>query len=85
MLTLEGSSICIDQFPGEATHSSSNRTHHPGLGHSVRSGFITSAAEHGLRIDQIQQVSGHKNIRVLMGYIRSVDAWRDTPAAAIGL
>ena len=54
-------------------------------GHSLRSGFITSAAEQGVRIDQIQRVSGHKNIQVLMGYIRSVESWKDNPAAAIGL
>lgn len=54
-------------------------------GHSLRSGFITSAAEAGARIDQIQRVSGHRNIGVLVDYIRRVDGWKNNPAALIGL
>ena len=39
-------------------------------GHSLRSGFITSAAIHGARLDKIMEVSRHKNFNVVMGYIR---------------
>jgi len=39
-------------------------------GHSLRSGFITSAALAGAAEWQIQEVSGHKSERVLRGYIR---------------
>ena len=39
-------------------------------GHSLRSGFITSAATSGAAEWQIQEISGHRSERVLRGYIR---------------
>lgn len=43
-------------------------------GHSLRSGFITSAAMSGASEWQIQEVSGHKSEHVLRGYIRDLGA-----------
>jgi site-specific recombinase XerD len=40
-------------------------------GHSLRSGFITQAAEDGLDTWAIAEVSGHKSQDVLRGYIRT--------------
>lgn len=39
-------------------------------GHSLRIGFITTAAQSGAAEWEIQEVSGHKSERVLRGYIR---------------
>jgi integrase len=43
---------------------------HQFAGHSLRSGFITSAAMRGAPEWQIQEISGHRSERVLRGYIR---------------
>lgn len=39
-------------------------------GHSLRSGFATSAAAAGIEERQIAEVTGHKSIAVLRGYVR---------------
>jgi site-specific recombinase XerD len=38
--------------------------------HSLRSGFLTSAARRGASVWNMQEVSRHKSIDVLSGYIR---------------
>jgi integrase len=40
--------------------------------HSLRAGFITSAAEAGASVWKISEVSRHASFDVLRGYIRSV-------------
>ena len=39
-------------------------------GHSLRSGFLTSAAESGTSIWKMTEVSRHRSIDVLRGYVR---------------
>jgi hypothetical protein len=46
-------------------------------GHSLRAGFVTSAAESGALILKIQEVSRHKSVDVLSGYVRRVDLFKD--------
>ena len=46
-------------------------------GHSLRSGFITSAAIHGARLDKIMEISRHKNINIVMDYIRDNNVFDD--------
>ena len=46
-------------------------------GHSLRAGFVTSAAVHRARLDKIMAVTRHKNPSTVMGYIRDVDAFAD--------
>ena len=48
--------------------------------HSLRAGFITSAAESGARLDKIQQVSRHRSLGILLGYVRSSDLMKDHSA-----
>ncbi len=36
-------------------------------------------------IHDMYQVSRHRNVDVLMGYIRRAEAWQNNPTAAIGL
>ena len=50
--------------------------------HSLRAGFITSAAEHGASIWKMMDVSRHKSTDVLRGYIRSADSFKDHAGAA---
>ncbi len=54
-------------------------------GHSLRSGFITSAARAGVAERHIQDQSGHRSLPVLRGYIRRGSLFADNAAAKVGL
>ncbi|MFC7738582.1 tyrosine-type recombinase/integrase [Roseomonas sp. GCM10028921] len=54
-------------------------------GHSLRSGFITSAARAGVAERAIQNQSRHKSLPVLRGYIRRGSLFVDNAAARVGL
>ena len=45
-------------------------------GHSMRAGFLTSASEHGASTFKMQEVSRHRSIDVLAGYVRRTDAFK---------
>ena len=53
-------------------------------GHSLRSGFITTAAKKGKALDAIMRQTGHKSHAVAMGYIQAASLFDDS-AAAVGL
>ena len=46
-------------------------------GHSLRAGFVTSAAAHHARLDKIMAVTRHTNPATVMEYIRDADAFCD--------
>jgi site-specific recombinase XerD len=46
-------------------------------GHSLRSGFLTSAAAQGASIFKMMDVSRHKSIDTLRGYVRDAEMFRD--------
>ena len=46
-------------------------------GHSLRSGFLTSAAKSGASIWTLSEVSRHKSLDALRGYVRRVDLFRE--------
>ena len=46
-------------------------------GHSLRAGFITSAARTGASIFKIQEISRHRSLEVLAGYVRDAQVYRD--------
>jgi site-specific recombinase XerD len=46
-------------------------------GHSLRSGFLTSAAARGASIFKMMDVSRHKSIDTLRGYVRDAEIFRD--------
>lgn len=54
-------------------------------GHSLRSGFITSAAVAGVPEYSIMQQSGHKRSDTLKKYIRLGNAWKENAASKVGL
>jgi len=52
-------------------------------GHSLRAGFVTSAAKAGISIDRIANVSRHKSPAVLLGYVRRATLFEDAPQSII--
>jgi integrase len=46
-------------------------------GHSLRAGFVTSAAAHHARLDKIMAVTRHTNPATVLGYIRDADIFSD--------
>ncbi|OIQ63628.1 phage integrase family protein [mine drainage metagenome] len=51
-------------------------------GHSLRAGFLTSAAEHGASIFKMMEVSRHKSVDVLKGYVRRAELFKEHAGAA---
>lgn len=52
-------------------------------GHSLRAGFVTSAAEAGASLDNIARTTRHKSLTVLTGYIRRANLFEDPALATI--
>jgi integrase len=46
-------------------------------GHSLRAGFLTSAARRGASIFKMMDVSRHKSVETLRGYVRDAEIFRD--------
>lgn len=46
-------------------------------GHSLRSGFVTSAAEAGANLFKIMDISRHKNVSTVRRYVRTAEAFKD--------
>jgi len=51
-------------------------------GHSLRSGFRTSAAENGASVFKMTEVSRHRSLDTLRGYVRRVDLFKEHAGAA---
>ena len=45
--------------------------------HCLRSGFLTAAARAGASIWKMQEISQHKSVQVLSGYVRSAELFDD--------
>jgi site-specific recombinase XerD len=52
-------------------------------GHSLRSGFLTSAAAHGASIFKMADQSRHKSMDTLRGYVRDAEIFKDHAGAAL--
>lgn len=52
-------------------------------GHSLRAGFLTSAARRGASVFKMRDVSRHKSMDVLQGYVRDADLFRDHAGAGL--
>ena len=61
-----------DQAPRPPGRARSRRVQRPLL----RAGFLTSASEHGASTFKMQEVSRHRSIDVLAGYVRRTDAFK---------
>lgn len=51
-------------------------------GHSLRAGFVTSAAVHHARIDKIMEVTRHRNAETVLKYIRDEESFVDHAGAS---
>ena len=49
-------------------------------GHSLRAGFVTSAAEKGATADRIMDHTGHRSVAMVRVYTRRADAFADHAA-----
>lgn len=54
-------------------------------GHSLRAGFVTTAAERGATEAEIMEQTGHKTERMVRRYIRRGTRWANPAAAKLGL
>jgi integrase len=54
-------------------------------GHSLRAGFVTSAARAGEPERRIMRQTGHKSIEMVLKYVRQANAFSDNAALALGL
>lgn len=52
-------------------------------GHSLRAGFLASAAERGKPLDRMMAVSRHKRVDTVLGYIRRADDFKDHAGAGL--
>ncbi len=50
-------------------------------GHSLRAGFLTSGAEAGASVFKLMEVSRHKSVDTLRGYVRRADLFKDHAGA----
>jgi hypothetical protein len=51
--------------------------------HSLRAGFLTSAARSGASVFKMRDVSRHKSMDVLQAYVRDADLFRDHAGAGL--
>jgi site-specific recombinase XerD len=54
-------------------------------GHSLRAGFVTSAARAGRPLDSIMRQTGHRSTATTLGYIRRASLFDDNAASGLGL
>jgi integrase len=52
-------------------------------GHSLRAGFVTSAAAKGVPEIRIMETTGHKSVAILRGYVRRATVFEGSPLRSI--
>ncbi len=52
-------------------------------GHSLRAGFVTSAAERGAKAERIMDHTGHQSVGMIRVYTRRSDAFADHAGAGL--
>jgi site-specific recombinase XerD len=52
-------------------------------GQSLRAGFLTSAASQGASIFKMMDVSRHKSVDTLRGYVRDAELFKDQTGAGL--
>jgi site-specific recombinase XerD len=52
-------------------------------GHSLRSGFLTSAAKRGANLFKMMDVSRHRSVDTLRGYVRDAEIFKDHAGAGL--
>lgn len=76
---LQGKPLHHSDIPRLLKHYAARIGLDPGSvsGHSLRAGFVTSAAAHHARLDKIMAVTRHRNPAAVMKYIRDTDCFAD--------
>jgi hypothetical protein len=54
-------------------------------GHSLRSGFVTTAVRAGEPVHKIMRQTGHKSVEMVLKYVRRANAFADNAALSLGL
>jgi integrase len=52
-------------------------------GHSLRAGFLTSAAQQGASVFKLRDVSRHRSVDTLSEYVRNAEFFRDHAGAGL--
>ncbi|MXZ37922.1 MAG: site-specific integrase [Holophagales bacterium] len=80
---LQGRALCHSDTPRLVKRYVSAIGLDPGdySAHSLRAGFVTSAAAHHARLDKIMEVTRHKSAGMVLRYIRQADAFEDHAGA----
>jgi hypothetical protein len=52
-------------------------------GHSLRAGFLTSAAKRGASVFKMMDQSRHRSVDTLRGYVRDADIFKDHAGAGL--
>ena len=55
--------------------------HVPAVIHSLRAGFLTSGTENGASVFKLMEVSRHKSMDTLRGYVRRAELFKDHAGA----
>ena len=71
-LTCRSVANFVKAYAGRAGYDASTFS-----GHSLRSGFLTSAAGKGASIFKMMDVSRHKSVDTLRGYVRDAELFKD--------
>jgi site-specific recombinase XerD len=71
-LTAEVVALVVKQYAAEAGLQPQDLA-----GHSLRSGFLTSGAEAGASVFKLMEVSRHKSMDTLRGYVRRAELLKD--------
>jgi len=80
---VSGVALSADAVPDVVKHYATVTGLDPALfaAHSLRSGFLTTGAEAGASIFKLMEVSRHKSVDTLRGYVRRADLFRDHAGA----
>jgi site-specific recombinase XerD len=70
-LTAKSAADLVKHYAAKAGHNAADFG-----GHSLRAGFITSAADRDVDVLRIAEVSRHKSMEVLRGYVRRANAFK---------
>lgn len=77
-LTAQSVALIVKAYAGRAGFDASAFA-----GHSLRSGFLTSAAGNGASIFKMMDVSGHRSVDTLRGYVRDAELFKDHAGAGL--
>jgi site-specific recombinase XerD len=77
-LTCRSVANIVKAYAGRAGYDASTFS-----GHSLRAGFLTSAAGKGASIFKMMDVSRHKSVDTLRGYVRDAELFKDHAGAGL--